>query len=137
MRPRDPPGCSDLADYIPLFNMLAGFYVNLREVQKGAFEPMAMIEEDQTALEIHPLFRQGDNPRRRRAHGRSLGGGDINAGMRPLGLAIEDALGAENTADRTGHRPVKPRRPIGKALGGFARGLFLGAVDGDSPAVQA
>ena len=99
MRPGGAAGLANLADQVALRQALPCPDSDTGLVKIHGYQALAVIQHDQSALEMHAGFRQADDAPGRRQDGRSLGGRKVRAIVRPLGFAIENPLSAEPTGN--------------------------------------
>ncbi len=96
MRPRRASGLAYRAEPLALHDAVAGLYVEALAMEKGARQSHAMVDDEQIALEREGrVRRQHDHPVGGRDEGRSRGNRDVGAAMIAAGLALIDALRAE------------------------------------------
>ena len=92
MRARRATAGPDFADHLALRDFLTDVHVHSAQMQEGAGQALAVIDEDQTAFIIHVAIGKGTQAGGRRVDVCPFARGNIEAVMRTPGLAVEDAL---------------------------------------------
>ena len=119
---------TDKPNLIALLQNLTDMDLNLAHMHQIADQPMAVINEHEPALEIHIRLGERDDPAGRGMNWRALRGRNINAVMRRARLAVQDALAAEDTANRALGGPDEIFREPGALGVGFASGELFGSL---------
>src|SRR5690606_4979234 len=133
-----PPRASrgaDRGNHLALLPAVPRLHVDPRQVQEVAADAVPVVQQHGAAGEVEVGIGEGDDPRRRRAHWRARGRGDVHARVRRAGFAVVDAGTAEAAADapfdRTDERAGEVgARVVAQPRLGHAR-LFAADAFGD------
>ena len=106
---------------LALCNLLAGFYINPREVHGDADQALAVVDHDAVALVIE-LLREDDGAGVAGVDGSAEGRAEIHAFVDAGEFAVEGAAGAEAVGGLGGYGCQKAAGPEGRAGGS---GLFF------------
>ena len=102
-----PAGHAHPADRLSAAQVLACDDVDAGLVKIGREQPLAVVDQDQAALEMQPWLGQGDASGGGGPDHRPLRCRQIDAVVRPRGRTIEDALAAPAAGD-----PEALQRPV-------------------------
>ena len=99
VRPGRATGHADKAEAVAAHDVLPFLHVDPAEVEERRHEPMAVIEHDEVAFEQQWSVGEPDNAACGRGHRGAGWRGDVDAEVRGLWDAAEDALRPINAAD--------------------------------------
>src|SRR5581483_2262658 len=99
VRPGSPPGHAGQGDALALPDAFAGPHQELRQVYQHRGQAVAVVDDEGAAGEVQVGLGQGDDAAGRGHHRGAGRHRHVDAVVRLLGRAVEDALAAEHAGD--------------------------------------